>query len=116
MYIDENDFRKKRRSLKKYCIKSYKYLMFNVLKNNEIKGNGTYIEELPASNEFIFMYGRPKVHYTIKDGVMILEDLEPQQFLIDGYMKDLQQYRGIFYRDEKDKRKIDFYKKFKEAK
>lgn len=115
MYIDENDFRKKKRSLKKYCIKAYKYLTFHTLKGESINGDGHYIDDLPASNEFVFMYGQPRIHYSVKDGVMILEDLEPQQFLLDGYMRELQQYKGMFYRNEKDKKKIDFYKKFKEV-
>lgn len=115
MYLDANDFRKKQRSLKKYNMQTFKYLTFKYLKSQNLpKEDGHYIVDLPSSKEFEFVYGKVRLHYELRKGIMILENLEPQQFLIDGYMQDLGQYRGMFYRNEADKKKIDFYYKLKE--
>ena len=36
------------------------------------------------------------------------------QFLLDGYKSELRTYKSIYYRDEKDKFKIDLMLKIKE--
>jgi hypothetical protein len=66
--------------------------------------------------DFKFVYGQIKIKYFIKNGVLVLVDIEPSDFLKTGYMKDLHEYRGLFYRDRKDIDKIEFYRNFKEKK
>lgn len=101
-----NQFNKKLRALKKYCPQAYKYLLFEHQK--EIK-DGIYEEELPTSKEFRFIYGQIKLIYSVKNGVITMENIEPSQFLIDGYMSSLEIYKGICYRNKKDKFKIDLF-------
>ena len=113
-FIDYNDFKQKLGSLRKYCPRSYKDLIFRFFQQTIKNENGSYTEEILTPKDFAFVYGKVQVKYTIKDGVMILENLEPAQFLIDGYMKELHTHRGLFYRDKKDIAKIDFYRNVKE--
>lgn len=42
-----------------------------------------------------------------------MENIEPSQFLLDGYMSSLDTYKGICYRDNKDKFKIDLIMQMK---
>lgn len=116
LYTDENDFNKKIRSLKIYCPMAYKQLIFNVKK--ELKPNipdGVYRKELRASKEFKFVYGKIEIVYSVKNGTIIMENIEPSQFLLDGYMSSLDTYKGICYRDNKDKFKIDLIMEIKKG-
>lgn len=115
-YIDYNDFNQKVRSLKKYCIRSYKDLTFRFLRQKLKSIDGDYEEEIMTPKDFKFVYGQIKVKYFIKNGVMILIDLEPADFFKAGFMKELHEYRGLYYRDRKDIDKIEFYRNFKEKK
>lgn len=57
LYIDENDFNKKLRSLKIYCPIAYKQLIFKVKKELDASvPDGIYRRELKASKEFKFVY------------------------------------------------------------
>lgn len=107
-YIDENDFVKKYRSLRKYCPKTHKYLCFEVLnKYNFCKEDGVYKQELPTTDEFKAVYGQIRLVYSVKGETVVIENIEPSTFFIDGYRKDLETYKGMPYRNDKDKFKID---------
>ncbi len=116
-FANENDFNKKMRALKTYCMKTYKYLMFEFAYKDlfETK-DGTYSYNLPTPDEFKLVYGQIKLIYTIKNHQIILDDLEPISFFMDGYMKALNTYKGIYYRNDKDKFKINLIKCLKKEK
>lgn len=107
-FRDENDFIKKSRSLKKYCPRAYKDLVFN-LDREELSTlpNGVYSKELYTSKEFELVYGKIKLVYSVVNRLVIMEDIEPSQFLLDGYVYELDTYRGMPYRNKRDKFKID---------
>ena len=107
-FRDENDFIKKSRSLKKYCPRAYKDLVFN-LDREELSTlpNGVYSKELYTSKEFELVYGKIKLVYSVVNRLVIMEDIEPSQFLLDGYVYELDTYRGMQYRNKRDKFKID---------
>lgn len=105
--MEENELNKRLRSLKKYCPQSYKYLIFKFKNNNTFSNDGEYELELPTSSEFKFIYGVIKVKYIVKSNVPRIIEISPDDFLLDGYLSDLDCYRGMFYRNEKDKFKID---------
>lgn len=112
MYLDENDFNRKIRSLRKYCTKSYKYLWFKLIKERQLnQEEGIHVIEIPSSREFELVHGKVRLHYRMVNGKIIMEDLEPQQFLLDGYMKELGQYKGVWCRNEQDKFKINMIQK-----
>lgn len=78
--------------------------------------NGNYIHYLYTSPEFAFVYGEIKLIYTVEDGNVIIEDLAPQKLLLDGYHVMLDTYKGVIYRNEYDKFKIDLYMERKKIK
>lgn len=112
-----NEFNKKLSSLKKYCPQSYKYLMFQFRHYNCFqKEDGNYELNLPTSPEFKYIYGEIKLKYCVKDKSIIFKDLEPSQFFMDGYKMELDVYKKFYYRDEKDKFKIDLMLSIKNIK
>lgn len=109
-YLDENDFIKKFRSLKTYCPRSYKDLIFNIDKKEfHNQNDGRYIQDIYTSDEFRYVYGQISIVYTVASGNVLIEDLLPSQFLLDGYFNMLDTYRGMPYRNQKDKFKIDMF-------
>lgn len=115
LFIDENDFYKKYKSLKKYCPKAFKYLCFNFFKNvskNKYE-DGKYVENVPTSLEFKKLYGQIQLLYSIKNGSIIIENLNPSDFFLDGHNRDLDVYLGMPYRNERDKFKIQMIMKLK---
>ena len=110
---DNTEFNKKLRALKKYCPQSYKFFIFNI--KNKISNviDGDYEINLPTSDEFMFIYGQIKLKYSINDGKIKYKDLEPSQFFLDGYKFDLDVYKNIYYRNQKDKFKINLMTEIK---
>lgn len=106
----DKEFNKKLSSLKKYCPQSYKYLIFQFRHYNFFQDkDGVYEFNLPTSSEFKYIYGQIKLKYCVKDKNIIFKDLEPSQFFMDGYMIDLDAYKGIYYRNNRDKFMIDLF-------
>ncbi len=117
IFKDENKFNKELKALRKYCVIAAKYLFFEVIKYDFFeKRNGFYELELPTSEEFKIIYGKIKLKYSVCNGKVIFEDLEPNDFFVDGYKVELESYKGIFYRNEKDIFKINLVMKMKEGK
>lgn len=116
IFKDENKFNKKLKSLKKYCILAAKYLFFEAIKYDLFeKEEGSYELELPTSEEFKIIYGKIKLNYSVSNNKVVFEDLEPNDFFVDGYKVELESYKGIFYRNEKDIFKINLVMKMKEG-
>ena len=109
-YLNENDFTKKMRSLKKYCMRSYKDLIFNTqLREFYSLADGTYIRDLYTSEEFKFVYGQIQLIFSVNAGHVVIENLLPSEILLDGYLNLLNVYKGVPYRNDKDKFKIDLF-------
>ena len=111
-YLDENDFKQKERTLKKYCMNAYKYWNFDVLPKlkQTNKKDGQYELELPVSKLFIKVYGEVKVLFSVKNDVVILETIVPDEILTAMYRKELPTYKGVPYRNDRDKFKIELLK------
>ena len=118
MFIDENDFNKKIRAIRRYSMNAYKYWHFEALPilKKDNKKDGVYELELPVNELFKKVYGDVKVLFSVKNGVVVLENITPSEMLIDMFMGDLPTYKGIPYRDSKDKFKIDLMKEIKNEK
>lgn len=115
-FRDENDFIKKSRSLRKYCPRAYKDLIFNLDREELYKlPNGVYFKELYTSKDFEIVYGKIKIIYSVVNKMVIMEDIEPSQFLLDGYIYELDTYKGMPYRNERDKFKIELMIRRKEV-
>ena len=127
-YINENEFHKLERSLKKYNMLAYKKLYFNYyprLKNGELlgevtstnkeKGTTTYELKLPTDVMFSKVHGDIKLHYTVyfKEKIVMLDKITPEGILGEGHQSELTTYKGVMVskeNQEKDMFKINLLK------
>ena len=122
-YLNENEFRKKERAIKKYNMLAYKKMLFEIYPelregkfngllvedNNDIK---KYVQILPTDEMFKKIHGQMKLHYTVhqKEKVVMLDTLTPEDILSEGSQKELTSYKGVMLsksHSEKDIFKIN---------
>ena len=124
-YINENEFKKLERALKKYNMLAFKKLNFDfypALRNGEFLGekvdsnkiNGTekYELKLPSDKMFTQIHGEVKLIFSVhyKEQVVVLEEITPANILLEGHMSELTTYKGIMISKKnasKDMFKID---------
>ena len=110
--LDENEFIKQSRAIRKYFMKTYKQFIFDVVDEMKrvSKEDGYYSTTLDIDELFNKVYGQLQVNYIVKDGVVYIENFEPKDILRDMYIKLLPTYEGIPYRNKKDLFKIKLLK------
>ena len=89
-------------------MRSYKYIIFKLIPTlqKENKKDGSYEVELPCDELFEKVYGPMKVLFSVKNDVVILEDIVPNEILIKCFERNLPIYNGIPYVTKKDLEKI----------
>ncbi len=131
-YINENEFRKLERALKKYNTLAFKKLSFTyypaikkgkflgelVSKNKKNKSE-TYELKLPSDSMFAQIHGDVKLIYSVykEEGIVLLDSIMPKDILLEGHMSELPTYKGIMISKAnatKDKFKIDLLTKLDE--
>ena len=124
-YLDENDFRKKERSVRKYNMLAYKKLTFEyypeIRKGNflgvEVSKNDkdktiSYKLKLPTDELFAKVHGEIILHYTAytEKGIILLTNITPENILDEGHRAELSTYKGVMIsktNPEKDVFKIN---------
>lgn len=124
-YVNENEFNKLERALKKYNMLAYKKLNFEyypklrsgeflgeVVETNKETGTTRYELKLPSDHMFSQVHGDIKLHYFVyKDqNVVMLDTLTPSDILLEGHMAELTTYKGVMIskqNEAKDMFKID---------
>jgi len=123
-YLNENDFRVKERSVRKYNMLAYKKMMFEYypkLKNGEFLGesvdknkDGSIMYELPLPTDEMFskVHGIITLHYTVfaDKKVILLTNITPEGILEEGHRTELGAYKGVMVsktNKEKDMFKIN---------
>ena len=122
-YINENEFKKKERAIKKYNMLAYKKLLFDyypslregrfqgvlVSTNNEEKTE-KYELTLPTDKTFVKVHGNITLHYTVylEQKTVILETLTPEDILTEGHQKELTTYKGVMV--SKSHKELDMFK------
>jgi hypothetical protein len=122
-YINENEFRKLERALKKYNMLAFKKLNFEYYKDlREGKFAGellsskdnvkTYEVILPSDRVFAQIHGDVKLRYSVhtKEQLVMLETITPEDILLEGHRSELTTYKGIMISKanaQKDMFKID---------
>ncbi len=124
-YLDENDFRKKERSVRKYNMLAYKKLTFNYypelrkgnflgeeVANNEKDKTISYELKLPTDDLFAKVHGEIRVHYTVytEKKIILLTNITPEGILDEGHRAELSTYKGVMIsktNPEKDMFKIN---------
>ena len=124
-YINENEFKKLERALKKYNMLAFKKLNFEYypsLRNGEFLGElmssdkkndtETYELKLPSDHLFTQVHGEVKLRYIVykKQNVVMLDTIMPTDILLEGHVAELTTYKGVMISKanaSKDKFKID---------
>ncbi len=124
-YLNENEFRKKERAVKKYNMLAYKKLMFDFYPNfREGKFDGVitskntkdkifkYDLKLPTDAMFSKVHGDIILHYTVYETqkIVMLDTIDPEDILTEGHQKELSTYKGVMVSKshaEKDMFKIN---------
>ena len=124
-YINENEYRKLERALKKYNMLAFKKLNFEyypslrngefigeLVSKNQKSGTKTYELKLPSDHMFSQVHGDIKLHYIVyeKEKVVMLDTITPSDILLEGHMAELTTYKGVMISKnnaEKDMFKID---------
>ena len=124
-YINENEFRKLERSLKKYNMLAYKKLNFEyypelrkgnfvgeLISKNKNEKTETYELKLPSDSMFKQVHGDVTLKYVVylEQNVVMLDTITPTDILIEGHMAELTTYKGVMISKanaSKDMFKID---------
>ena len=114
-YVNENEFKKLERSIKKYNMLAYKKLYFEyypslkegnflgkVISTNEEKGTYTYELKLPTDAMFSKVHGDIKLYYIVykKENIVMLDKFEPIDILSEGHASELVTYKGVMVSKE----------------
>ncbi len=124
-YVNENEFKKLERSLKKYNMLAYKKLYFEyypslkegeflgeLVSTNQANGSKKYELKLPTDIMFSKVHGDVKLHYHVYEDkkTVILETITPEDILTEGHQSELVTYKGVMVskqHSEKDLFKIN---------
>ena len=103
-YLNENEFRKKERAVKKYNMLAYKKLVFDFypsFRDGDFKGiivsKNTkdmitkYELKLPTDRMFAKVHGDVVLHYTVYEN----QKLVMLDILTEGHQKELSTYKGV---------------------
>lgn len=110
-YLNENEYRKKERSIKKYNMLAYKKLIFEfypnmrdgnfigvMISHNDKDDISQYELKLPTDQMFNKVHGDIVLHYTAyhKQKIIMLDDITtPDDILTEGHQKELTTYKGV---------------------
>ena len=126
-YINENEFKKLERALKKYNMLAFKKLNFEYypsLRNGEFLGElmssdkkndtETYELKLPSDHLFTRVHGEVKLRYIVykKQNVVMLDTIMPTDILLEGHVAELTTYKGVMISKanaDKDKFMINLF-------
>ena len=124
-YLDENDFRKKERSVRKYNMLAYKKLTFTYypelrkgtflgreVNSDEKNHTVSYELQLPTDELFKKVHGPIILHYTVylDKKIILLTNITPEGILDEGHRAELSTYKGVMIsktNPEKDMFKIN---------
>ena len=114
-YVNENEFHKLERSLKKYNMLAYKKLHFDfypklkegnflgkVVSTNKEKNTKSYELKLPTDSMFAKVHGEIKLHYVVYENekTVMLDKLTPEDILSEGHQSELVTYKGVMVSKE----------------
>ena len=109
-YLNENEFRKKERAIKKYNMLAYKKLIFEfypslrdgkflgvLVSSNEKDNISKYELKLPTDSMFSKVYEDIILHYTVYENqkIVMLNNITPDDILTEGHQKELSTYKGV---------------------
>lgn len=130
-YVNENEYKKKEKAIKKYNMLAYKKLIFEIY-NSLREGNflGVCVEvdnknnvsryelKLPTDKMFSNVHGPLMLHYSVylNQHLVMLNTLTPEDVLTEGHMEELTTYKGVMVTNshkDKDMFKINLFNAMK---
>lgn len=114
-YVNENEFKKLERSLKKYNMLAYKKLYFEyypslkegnflgeLISTNSANNTKTYELKLPTDAMFAKVHGSIRLYYMVyeNDKIVMLDKFEPISILSEGHQSELVTYKGVMVSKE----------------
>ncbi len=124
-YVNENEFKKKERSVRKYNMLAYKKLTFEyypairegnflgkLVSTSKKDNTECYELKLPTDTLFSKVHGDVVLHYTVyrDSNVVLLTNITPDSILEEGHRSELGTYKGVMIsktNKEKDMFKIN---------
>lgn len=124
-YLNENDFKKKERSVRKYNMLAYKKLTFEyypelrngnfvgeIVEVNKKEKTRSYELVLPTDKLFAKVHGEMRLHYTVYEdkNIVLLTNITPEGILEEGHRAELTTYKGVMIsktNSEKDMFKVN---------
>ena len=109
-YVNENEFHKLERSLKKYNMLAYKKLCFEFypkmkegtflgeqISTNSETNTVTYELKLPTDIMFAKVHGDIRLKYIVYENekMIMLDSIEPVEILTEGHQSELETYKGV---------------------
>ncbi len=110
-YLNENEYHKKERAIRKYNMLAYKKLLFDfypsiregnflgvITSNNDKEEQTTYELKLPTDAMFNKVHGDIILKYTVyhKQKIIMLDDVSTNDdILTEGHQKELTTYKGV---------------------
>ena len=109
-YVNENEFKKLERSIKKYNMLAYKKLYFEyypalkegnflgkLISTNKKNNTKTYELKLPTDALFSKVHGDIKLYYLVYENekIVMLDKFEPHDILSEGHASELVTYKGV---------------------
>lgn len=122
-YLNENDFKTKERTVRKYNMLAYKKLVFDyylelkngnflgkVVEENKIDKTTSYELKIPTDELFEKVHGEMRLHYTVYEdkGIILLTNITPEDILDEGHRSELETYKGVMI--SKSNPKKDMFK------
>ena len=130
-YLNENEYRKKERAIKKYNMLAYKKLLFNFypafregnflgmeISHNKNENIVKYELKIPTDTMFSKVHGDIILHYSLykNENIIMLEDITTSDnILTEGHQEELTTYKGVMISKsnaEKDIFKINLLNHF----
>ena len=109
-YVNENEFKKLERAIKKYNMLAYKKLYFEyypslkegkflgkIISTNKVNNTVTYELKLPTDAMFSKVHGDIRLYYIVYnvEKIVMLDKFEPMEILSEGHASELVTYKGV---------------------
>lgn len=122
-YLNENEFKVKERTIKKYSMLAYKKLIFeyypqmkngiftgSIVDENKKDVSISYELKIPTDEMFEKVHGEMRLHYTVflNKGTILLTNITPEDILNEGHRTELKTYKGVMI--SKSNPKKDMFK------
>ena len=118
-YLNENEYKIKERTLRKYNKLAYKKLLFDFypsLRNGKLLGKIvettdeliSYELRIPTDKMFEKVHGEIKLHYSVykNKGVILLTNITPEEILGEAHASELETYKGVMISKSNPKKDI----------